>query len=130
MSFSFESLNVYQKSVDFLEELNGILNGVPENGNGESFFINELRRSALLIPTSLANANSKWYREDKKDCFRNSRAAAFRCIPILELMSRARVLEGDQVKKMRENLEGISRMITGLILSLDKPKKEEGEEAV
>jgi four helix bundle protein len=125
MPFSFESLNVYQRSVDLLEELNALLGNLGESENGESFFYEELRRSALLIPTQLANGNSKWHREDKKDCFRNSRAAAFRCVPILELMCRTGTLKGDQVEKLRDDIDGISRMITGLIVSLDKKRKEE-----
>jgi hypothetical protein len=51
----FEKLEVYQKAVDFADEIAALTEGFPR---GYGFLVDQLNRAALSIATNLAEVNS------------------------------------------------------------------------
>ena len=57
MAFMFEKLEVYQKAVDFADEIAALTEGFPR---GYGFLVDQLNRAALSIATNLAEGNGRF----------------------------------------------------------------------
>ncbi len=112
MPFMFENLEVYQKAVAFAEEIGNIAEGFTK---GNYYFVDQLNRAALSIATNIAERNGRYHKADRKNFFRISRGSAFECVPILELSKRKGLFKEEQAKVLKENLDEICKMLSGLI---------------
>lgn len=54
MTFMFQNLEVYQKSVDFAEKIVNVTDGFPK---GYYFLTDQLNRAGLSISTNIAEGN-------------------------------------------------------------------------
>lgn len=95
MAFMFEKLEVYQKAVDFADEIAAATEAFPR---GYGFLVDQLNRAALSIATNLAEGNGRFTKPDRRNYFTIARGSAQECVPLLE----------------------IARMLRGLIHGLDK----------
>lgn len=82
MAFMFEKLEVYQKAVDFADEIAGITENFPR---GYGFLVDQLNRAALSIATNLAEGNGRFTKPDRRNFFTIARGSAQECVPLLEL---------------------------------------------
>ena len=117
MPFMFEKLEVYQKAVDFTDQACALTEGFPR---GYGFLADQLNRAALSIATNLAEGNGRFTKADRKNFFIIARGSAQECVPLLELARRRKLLDDARHASMRENLETIAKMISGLINGLNK----------
>jgi four helix bundle protein len=128
MAFMFENLEVYQKAIDFAEQITNLTEQFPR---GYYFLTDQLNRAALSITTNLAEGNGRFTKADRKNFFIISRGSAQECIPLLELAHRKKLISKQKVAELRNNLEIISKMISGLIKGIDnRDGKEMGHQAV
>ena len=112
MAFLFENLEVYQKAVTFAEEIGNFTEGFPK---GNYYLVNQLNRAALSISANIAEGNGRYYKADRKNFFRISRGSAFEYVPILELSKRKGLIKDEQAKILKDNLDEICKMLSGLI---------------
>ena len=112
MSFMFENLEVYKKAVAFAEEIGNLTEGFTK---GNYYLVDQLNRAALSIATNIAEGNGRYHKADRKNFFRISRGSAFECVPILELSKRKGLIKEEQAKVLKENLDEICKMLSGLI---------------
>ena len=117
MAFMFEKLEVYQKAVDFADQVATLTEGFPR---GYGFLADQLNRAALSIATNLAEGNGRFTKPDRKHFFTIARGSAQECVPILEVGRRRGLVHEGQAVTLKERLETITRMISGLINGLDK----------
>lgn len=117
MSFMFENLAVYQKAVDFTEQIVTLTESFPR---GYYFLADQLNRASLSIATNLAEGNGRFTKPDRKNFFTIARASAQECVPILELARRKNLLTDDAHRAFRGQIEDIAKMISGLIAGMDK----------
>jgi four helix bundle protein len=115
--FMFESLQVYQKAVDFADE---VAASTESFSRGYGFLGNQLNRAALSIATNLAEGNGRFTRADRRNFFTIARGSVQECVPPLELARRRGLLDGDTHQGMRDGLEAMAKMISGLIGGLGK----------
>jgi four helix bundle protein len=113
----FEKLEVYQKAVDFADEIASFTEGFPR---GYGFLVDQLNRAALSISANIAQGNGRFTRADRRTFFGIARGAVQECVPLLELPQRRGLLTPDQHASFKESLEEFVRMLSGLINSLDK----------
>src|SRR5208282_6050997 len=66
MSFLFEKLEVYQKAVDFADEVAAMTEGFPR---GYGFLVDQLNRAALSVATNLAEGNGRFTKPDRRNFF-------------------------------------------------------------
>jgi len=116
MAFMFEKLEVYQEAVDFADEIAGLTEGFPR---GYGFLGDQLNRAALSIATNLAEGNGRFTKPDRKHFFTIARGSAQECVPILEIARRRGLVKEDQAVILKERLETITKMTSGLINGLD-----------
>jgi four helix bundle protein len=112
MPFMFENLEVYQKAIAFADEISGLTEGFSK---GNYYLIDQLNRAALSISSNIAEGNGRYSKSDRKNFFRISRGSAFECVPILELCKRKKLIGEEKHKALKENLDEICKMLSGLI---------------
>ena len=73
MAFMFENLQVYQKSIDFADEIAGLTERFPR---GFYFLVDQLNRAALSVVTNLAEGNGRFTKADRRNFFTLARGSA------------------------------------------------------
>jgi four helix bundle protein len=117
MPFMFQNLEVYQKSVDLAEQ---IINLTDEFPKGYYFLADQLNRAALSIATNLAEGNGRFTKGDRRNFFIIARGSVQECVPLLEIAKRKQFILDTKLSDLLNQLETISKMISGLINGLDK----------
>jgi four helix bundle protein len=117
VAFMFEKLEVYQKAVDFADEIAAWTEGFPR---GYGFLADQLNRAALSIATNLAEGNGRFTKPDRRNFFTIARGSAQECVPLLEISRRRGLIKDDTAIDLKEHIEIIAKMINGLINGLDK----------
>ena len=119
MAFMFENLDVYQKAVDFTDRILELTEGFKR---GYGFLADQLNRAALSITTNLAEGNGWFTKPDRKNFFTIARGSVQECVPLLEVARRRNLLNEHRHAALRDDLESMAKMISGLIAGLDKRK--------
>lgn len=119
MPFMFENLEVYQKSVDLAEE---IINLTGEFPKGYYFLTDQLNRASLSIATNIAEGNGRYTKRDRRNFFIIARGSVQECIPLLEISKRKQLISNVILSDLFNQLEIISKMLSGLINGLEKRK--------
>jgi four helix bundle protein len=117
MPFMFEKLEVYQKAVDFADEIAALTEHFPR---GYGFLVHQLNRAALSIATNLAEGNGRFTKPDRRNFFTIVRGFSQEYVPLLEIARRRGLVNKPDAIALKERLEVIARMISGLINGLDK----------
>jgi len=120
MPFMFENLNVYQKAVDFADEIAALTERFPR---GYGFLADQLNRAALSIAANLAEGNGRFTKADRKNFFVIARGSVQECVPLLEVAKRRGQVDERENTSLRKDLEAMAKMISGLINGLDKRKQ-------
>jgi four helix bundle protein len=119
MAFAFEKLNVYQKSVDFADRIFGSTCGFPK---GYYFLADQLNRASLSISANIAEGNGRFTKADRKNFFIIARGSVQECVPLLVLAARRGLLNQKLHETLKNDLEEISKMLSGLINGIDNRK--------
>jgi len=119
MAIMFEYLEVYQKAVDFTDQIISLTETFPR---GYYFLTDQLNRAALSIVTNIAEGNGRFTKADRRNFFIIARGSAQECIPLLELARRKKLITDSTVSELRNELEIIAKMISGLINGLENRK--------
>ncbi len=115
MAFAFEKLLVYQKAVDFADQVCA----KSENfTRGYGFLADQLNRAALSIAANIAEGKGRFTKPDCKNFFGIARGSVQECVPLLELAFRRKLLTQVEHELLKSHLEEIARMLSGLINGL------------
>ncbi|MBV8782094.1 MAG: four helix bundle protein [Phycisphaerae bacterium] len=117
MAFMVENLQVYQKAVDFADDVASRAESFPR---GYYFLVDQLNRAALSIATNLAEGNGRFTKPDRKNFFTIARGSAQECVPLIEVAKRRGFISDADHSKLKSDLEEIAKMISGLINGLDQ----------
>ena len=119
MPFMFENLDVYQKSVDLAETIITLTDEFPK---GYYFLTDQLNRASLSIATNIAEGNGRFTKGDRRNFFIIARGSIQECVPLLEIAKRKQFISGVKLSDLLNQLEVISKMISGLINGLEMRK--------
>jgi four helix bundle protein len=115
MGFNFEKLDVYEKSIDFVNQVYLATRKYPKE---EMFGLtNQFRRTAVSISLNIAEGSAK----TKKDFNRfvdTARGSVFECVAILQISQKLSYISQLQGGELRDRLVEISKMLSGLKRSL------------
>jgi len=117
MVFQFEKLIVYQKSVDFADR---VCSETERFRSGYKFLGDQLNRAALSIAANIADGNGRFTVPDRRNFFGIARGSLQECVPLLELSARRGLISNEIQAELKTILEEISRMLSGLINSVDE----------
>jgi four helix bundle protein len=116
MAFSFEKLVVYQKAVDFADE---VCIFTEEFTRGYSYLANQVNRAALSISANIAEGNGRFTKADRKHFFGIARGSIQERVPLLKLARRRGFLSDSSHADIKQKLEKIEKMLSGLINGLE-----------
>jgi four helix bundle protein len=66
MAFAFEKLLVYQKAIDFADE---VCRSTEQFSRGYGFLVDQLNRAALSISANIAEGNGRFTTKDRRNFF-------------------------------------------------------------
>jgi four helix bundle protein len=76
----------------------------------------------LSIATNIAEGNGRFTNKDRQNFFIIARSSAQEFVPLLEIAKRKQLISDAVFSKLIDELEIISKMISGLINGMDKRK--------
>jgi len=120
MAFMFEKLEVYQKAVDFAEQVLSLTEQFPK---GYYFLSDQLNRASLSISTNIAEGNGRFTKSDRRNFFIIARGSSQECVPLLEIAKRKKLISQAQKLDLYNQLETIVKMISGLINGIENREK-------
>jgi four helix bundle protein len=123
MPFPFEHLDVYRRSLDFVESMETLVSDM--KGKASYSLIDQLSRAALSIPLNIAEGNGRWHKGDKRQFFWIARGSVFECVPILQVLSRKLLIDEPKYAHYYEQLDVIAKMLTNLVKSVEDLKRNE-----
>ena len=116
MAFSFEKLLVYQKALDFADE---VCARTERFQRGYGFLGDQLNRASLSISANIAEGNGRFTKADRRNFFGIARGSVQECVPLIELARRRGLLHSEEHAALKDRLEEIARMLSALIKGLD-----------
>ncbi len=120
MAFLFEKLRVYQEAITFADDVIVLTKTFPR---GFYFLADQLNRAVVSIPANIAEGNGRFTRADRAHFFTIARGSLLETVPLLDLARRNQLVEADRYQLLRDNVESISRMLSGLIKGIEKRPK-------
>lgn len=124
MGFSHEKLNVYQKSLEFLEF---IKNSIPSGTVKQNVF-DQLDRASTSIPLNIAEGTGKFTPKDKCRYYDIARGSALECAACLDILSKRNIISKELTDEGKNILIEIVSMLVGLIKSASDRVYEENVE--
>jgi four helix bundle protein len=119
VTIQFEKFLVYQKSVDFADQ---VCATTEEFSRGFGFLVDQLNRAALSVSANIAEGNGRFTKADRKNFFIIARESVQECVPLLKLARRRGLIKESNHVEVKSQLEEISRMLSGLISGLETRK--------
>ena len=120
MAFSFEKLVVYRRAIDFSD---AVCDATEQFPRGYGFLVDQLNRASLSIAANIAEGNGRFTKADRRNFFGIARGSLQECVPLLELARRRRIIHDAAHSELKERLEEIARMLSGLINGLENRQK-------
>jgi len=112
MSFAVEKLQVYQRALEFADTIITITQEFPK---GFYFLSDQLNRASTSIAANIAEGNGRFTKADRRHFFVIARSSVHECLPFLDLANRRGFISAEQFHEMKQELEELSRMLSGLI---------------
>ena len=109
---SFQKLDVYQRSIEFLAFARRLLQRLPR-GHGD--LVDQLRRAAQSTPQNIAEGAGKTTRADKAKHYTIARGSAMESASHLDVMQVDELIDAELYARGIELLERIVAMLTKLI---------------
>jgi four helix bundle protein len=117
MAFAFEKLIVYQKAIDFADNICATTSDFPKT---YCFLRDQLNRASLSIAANIAEGNGRFTKADRRHFFIIARGSIQECVPLIELVRRRELIKEDKYINFRQELEELAKMISGLIKGIDR----------
>ena len=108
---SFEKLDVYQVSIDFLGKATQINQSSPK---GNADLLDQLKRASISIPLNIAEAAGKTSPPDIRRFFAIARGSAMECGAILDVFVKLGIANLSEAMEGKALLERIVAMLTKL----------------
>ena len=111
MNFSHEKLNVYQRSIEFIQFIHKISLSIKINA------YEQLDRAATSIPLNIAEGTGKYTSKDKCRYYDIARGSALECAACLDVLKQREKISKEVCEEGKSILIEIVSMLTGLIKS-------------
>jgi four helix bundle protein len=109
--FDHEKLEVYREAIAFVAWVSALLEGSVRIGDVRD----QLDRASTSIPLNIAEGNGKYGPKDRCRFFDIAHGSALECAAGLDVLVSKGKLTPDQIRPGKERLQGIVKMLLGLI---------------
>ena len=112
--FDFQKLAVYQKALQFNQEITPVLSQVKDKTIND-----QLKRAALSIVLNISEGTSRFSKADRKRFFIISRGSTYESAAILDYLIKVSLIEKEKAEFLSNALEQISKMLFAMIRKLE-----------
>jgi len=113
MSFKFESLDVWKRSVDYADALFSLTETLPQK---YQFSLGEqLRRASLSVPTNIAEGSGRDGLKEKRYFFRIAKGSVYETVSLMVMMGKRGFLEREQYRLYYQEADEIAAILSVLI---------------
>jgi four helix bundle protein len=110
---SYRDLIVWQKSMDLVTLIYKLITKLPED---EKFGLtSQIKRSAVSIPSNIAEGYGRNYRKDYSRFLQISRGSLYECQTQLEITINLSFINVDDIKEINELSLEVEKMLNSLI---------------
>jgi four helix bundle protein len=109
--FDHEKLEVYREAIALIAWLSELLETLGRVGDVRD----QLDRASTSIALNIAEGNGKFSPKDRCKFFDTAHASALECAAGLDILVAKRKVTPDQIRPGKEQLQGIVRMLMGLL---------------
>jgi four helix bundle protein len=109
--FDHEKLEVYREAIALIAWLSELLETLERPGDVRD----QLDRASTSIALNIAEGNGKFSPRDRCKFFDTAHASALECAAGLDILVAKRKVTPEQIRLGKERLQGIVRMLMGLI---------------
>jgi len=109
--FDHEKLEVYREAIALIAWLSELLETLGRVGDVRD----QLDRASTSIALNIAEGNGKFSPKDRCKFFDTAHASALECAAGLDILVAKRKVTPDQIRPGKERLQGIVRMLMGLL---------------
>jgi four helix bundle protein len=109
--FDHEKLEVYREAIALIAWLSELLETLGRVGDVRD----QLDRASTSIALNIAEGNGKFSPKDRCKFFDTAHASALECAAGLDILVAKRKVTPDQIRPGKERLQGIVRLLMGLI---------------
>lgn len=118
--FGFEKLDVWVKAVDFADEVYRVTKTFPAD---ERYGLtNQLRRASVSISANIAEGSGRQSNPDFSRFLRIAYGSLMECVSELHIANRQAFVTNEELDGLRQRAEEISKMLSGLMRSLNRDK--------
>jgi four helix bundle protein len=108
---SFQRMDVYRRSIEFLALVTELVEDVPR---GHAERVDQLLRSAESVPRNIAEAAGRWSPADVAKHYKIARGEAMECVASLDILKMRRLVDPARYARGVELLERVVAMLTKL----------------
>lgn len=117
MPFPFEKLEVYQKALAFVGNIERLC--LELKGKVSYPILDQLTRAAISIPLNIAEGNGRKYTKEKLQFLRIARGSIFETVAVIQILqSRSHIVATDY-QSLYDELEIQIKMLTNLAKHLE-----------
>ena len=117
--FSFEDLEVWQKSIEFADEVIQIVDEL--NTDRKHYrLIEQLESSVTSIAMNIAEGKGRFSKKEFTQYLYIARGSLFETITLIEIFKHRNWINDNQYNVIRKKGDEIGKMISGLITSIKK----------
>ena len=114
--FSFTKLAAYQRAMDLVEKVYGLLKGFPKE---EQYALcDQLRRAVVSVPSNMAEGLSRYSEKEKIHFIEISYGSLMETYCQLDIAKRLLYITEEEFQGMSKDIESIARPLSGLRTSL------------
>lgn len=110
--FCHQNLIVYQRTIEFLTSLSGVIESFP---SGQSDLFNQLRRAAYSIALNIAEGAGKTGANDKKRFYSIARGSTLECAAVFDIIRVMNLASKNVTSQSLKQLEEIAAMLGALV---------------
>lgn len=115
MKYSFENLEVWQKSRELVKDIYQITSVFPQE---EKFGItNQLRRAAISVSSNIAEGSTRWSKRDQARFYEIAFGSLIEILNQLILSTDLNFLNENKLISFREKIDNLGRMLNALYQS-------------
>ena len=113
LTLNHKKLNVYKKSIELVSEIYRLTEKFP---NDERFgLICQLRRSAVSIPSNIAEGASRKSENDRKRFYQIARSSLVELDSQIEISVELGFLKNTQIKKLEKSANAVFAMLSKMV---------------
>ena len=113
MSFKFERLDIWQRSVAFADRMFSVTDGFPQRY--QYSLGDQLRRAALSVPTNIAEGSGRDAAKESAYFYRIAKGSIYEVVSLLVVAQRHNLLDPQAYADQYREANELAAMLTALV---------------